>query len=430
MTRPAGGATLALALGLVAGCGHSTAAPLKPPATAQARPAAASKPKAPSDRDALQTLLLERSRAIQDGDAARLAATSTGAQQARDRRQAAAAGALPLFSVELTAASTEITGRTATLRVETQYSFDDADSSFLVHSTMALTKTPAGWRVQRDRPSGIEAPWQRGRFAAHRSAHFLALTPRGLHASGFMADLEAGRRKMTKALPGVRAPRRIVVLVARDYNDAKALTRDAHSPESLTAIAEAAVDQEGPAKRMKAFDGQRLLIIWRSFGRQDHAGRRMVVAHELTHASLVRRTSGRTPAWLVEGTAMYASGDRRYGDAGALLSGAQLRDRSKQAAAKRTLSLTALGKPTSLDQLGSVPVLFAYSYSAAAAFAIAARHGRAGLLRLYDGFSDERIKGRAGRRLMDRVMRRTLHESFSAAQREVDAFARAHAQTG
>jgi hypothetical protein len=31
---------------------------------------------------------------------------------------------------------------------------------------------------------------------------------------------------------------------------------------------------------------------------------------------------------------------------------------------------------------------------------------------------------------MDRVMRKTLHESFGAVQREVDDFARAHAQTG
>ena len=83
-----------------------------------------------------------------------------------------------------------------------------------------------------------------------------------------------------------------------------------------------------------------------------------------------------------------------------------------------------------MDRLGSVPVLLAYSYSAAAAFAIAAKHGRAGLLRLYDGFNDEQIRGRAGRRLMDRVMPRTLHESFREVQRDVDAFARAHARTG
>jgi hypothetical protein len=128
--------------------------------------------------------------------------------------------------------------------------------------------------------------------------------------------------------------------------------------------------------------------------------------------------------------AMYASGDDRYGEAGALLSGAQLNDGSQQGAAKRTLSLTALGRPSSMAKLGSTPLAFAYSYSAAAAYAIAAKHGRKGLLKLYAGFSDEKIKGHAGRKLMDRVMRRTLHQSLSSVQRDVDAFARSHARVG
>jgi hypothetical protein len=83
-----------------------------------------------------------------------------------------------------------------------------------------------------------------------------------------------------------------------------------------------------------------------------------------------------------------------------------------------------------MTRLGSTPLAFAYSYSAAAAYAIAAKHGRKGLLGLYVGFNDETIKGRAGRKLMDRVMRRTLHESLSSVQSDVDAFARAHARVG
>ena len=72
----------------------------------------------------------------------------------------------------------------------------------------------------------------------------------------------------------------------------------------------------------------------------------MVIAHELAHAALVKRTGGRVPPWLVEGIAMYASGDKRAGDAGALLSGGQLRDRSKQGRPRRALSLTKLAKPS------------------------------------------------------------------------------------
>jgi hypothetical protein len=370
--------------------------------------------------------MLERSRAIQNGDIGRLADTSTGAQQARDRRHAKAARALPLGSVELEASSTNIGDKTATMHVLTQYAFDDVDSRFAVRSSMRFAKTPDGWRVTDDRPAGIEAPWQRGAFVAHRSEHFLALTPEGLKTPGFMKDLEAGRAKMKRGLPGIKVPARLLVVVSRGNADTRALTRDVRALGTLTAIAEASIDETGPAKRVTSIAGQRMLVAWQSFGRQTHAGRRETVAHEMTHASLLPKTSGRMPVWLIEGMAMYVSGDKRYGDAGALLTGAQLRDTSLQAKAKRVLSLTALGKPTSLERLSATPLAFAYSYSAAAAYAIAAKHGRKGLLRLYEGFDSEKIKGRPGRRLMDRVMRKTLHESFDKVQKDVDAFASAH----
>jgi hypothetical protein len=164
-----------------------------------------------------------------------------------------------------------------------------------------------------------------------------------------MGDLEAGRARMEHALPGVRPPRRVLVLVTRGDPDTRALTHDVRTPGSLTALAEARVSTGGPARRVTGISGQRVLVLWRSFGRRSTQERRMVIAHELTHAALARQTSGRTPAWLVEGTAMYASGDQRAGEAGALLSGAQLVDASQQAAARRTLSLAALAKPDAMS---------------------------------------------------------------------------------
>jgi hypothetical protein len=197
---------------------------------------------------------------------------------------------------------------------------------------------------------------------------------------------------------------------------------------SLDALAQASVRESGPAKRPTAVSGQRLLVVWHWFKRESRTERRMTVAHEMTHASLIRQTSGRMPAWLIEGMALYVSNDRRYADAGAMLSGGVLRDSSQQAAAKRVLSLTVLGKPRSMQNLGPVPLSFAYSYAAAAAFAIADKHGRKGLLRLYQAFDSTKYKGRAGRKLMDRVMRATLHQSLASVQQDVDAFARAHAK--
>jgi hypothetical protein len=422
-------AALAGAVVLVAGCGGGSKSGSKPgeAKAATSTPTPTATPQ--SDAQLLRSLLAERARRIENGDAEALADTSTGPQAARDRHEANAARALKLEGVALEASSTSIEGKSATAHVLTRYRFlGIGDSEFAVKSAMTFAKTPDGWRVKDDHPSqGVVAPWQLANYTVRRSPHFVALTPNGLKVDRFMKDLEAGRVTMKRGLPGVKVPERLLVVVARGNADTKALTRDVKAIGSLDAIAQASVRETGPAKRVTGVSGQRLLVIWRWFKRESRTERKMTVAHEMTHASLVRQTSGRLPAWLIEGMALYVSNDRRYADAGAMLSGGVLRDRSQRAAAKRVLSLTVLAKPRSMQNLRPVPLSFAYSYAAAAAFAIASKHGRKGLLRLYTAFDSTTYKGPAGRKLMDRVMRATLHQSLASVQRDVDAFARAHA---
>jgi hypothetical protein len=410
---------------ILAGCGGSS----RPAAQHVSTPVPeATASRAPDDSAQLQALLNQRAAAIQVGDAAALARTSVGAQRRRDRRAAAAARPLALDRVSITARETDVSGSRAIVRAVMAYTFDRITTTFAKRSRITAVRTRAGWRVRSDRAPGVEAPWELGRYTARRSAHFEALTPRGLDVAGLMTDLEAGRARMVRDLPGVRPPRRLLVLVTRGDADTRALTRDVRTLGSLTALAEARVTMGGPARRVTGISGQRVLVLWRSFGRRSTEERRMVIAHELAHAALARQTTGRTPAWLVEGTAMYASGDQRAGQAGALLSGAQLVDASQQTAARRTLSLAALAQPDAMSGLAEVPLAVAYSYASAAAYAIAARHGRTGLLRLYRAFNDESIPGRPGRRLDDLVLRKTLHESLSDVQRDAEAFARAHAR--
>ena len=77
--------------------------------------------------------------------------------------------------------------------------------------------------------------------------------------------------------------------------------------------------------------------------------------------------------------------------------------------------------------MSAIPLTFAYSYSSAAAYAIAAKHGGAkALLRLYSGFNSEKIKGKPGRKLTDRVMRKTLHTSLSSVENDVKSYARSN----
>jgi hypothetical protein len=322
---------------LVTACGGGSPSAKK--ATATSTPTAEAT-RAPSDSDQLNQLLRNRANALALGDVDGYVATGTGRQAAKDRRAATWAKALPLSDVTMTAKALEVNGARATLRVNMVYAFDRIDTQYLKPSMMKARRTAQGWRIVNDRPSaGALAPWEYKRYKARNSRHFLALAPAGLKVGSLMNDLERGRDRMRRSLPGVEPPKRVLVIVARDGKDTKALTKNWHTLSALVAVAEAQVSTKGPARRVAAVASQRVFVLWRSFGDRTADERQMVIAHELTHAALVRKTGGRVPAWLVEGIAMYASGDKRAGDAGALLNGGRLKDSSKQAAAERALAL-------------------------------------------------------------------------------------------
>jgi hypothetical protein len=125
---------------------------------------------------------------------------------------------------------------------------------------------------------------------------------------------------------------------------------------------------------------------------------------------------------------MFVSGDNRAGDAGALISGrGVLKDPSKQGAAKKAMSLARLSKPTALNNMSPVSLSFAYSYSSAAAYAIAAKHGRKGLLKLLSAYNSEKVKGK-GSTLTDHAVKRALKMSLSSLKSEVDSYASSHSR--
>jgi hypothetical protein len=422
-------AVLAASALLITACGEGSAdkEPLTENAKAQStKPKATATPRPPGDHAQLLKLLSARAKALELGDAQDYPATATGGQAAKDKRAIAAAAELPIESVRLTQEAVDVNGDRATLRVDMVYSFEGIDAEYVKSSRMTARKTPDGWRIERDRPAaGALAPWEYTRYKARTSDHFLALAPASLKVGSLMKDLEKGRERMKRGLPGVKAPARTLVIVARNSKDTKALTKDYKTLRSLVAVAEAKVMIDGPARRVSAVGGQRVFVLWRSYGNRGVDHRRTVIAHELVHAAMVKRSGGRVPAWLSEGIAMLGSNDKRYGDAGALLSGGQLRDSSKQQASENALSLTKLANPDALDRMSAVPMSFAYSYSSAAAYAIASKYGKNALLRLYSAFNSEKIKGKPGRKLSDRVFRRVLKKSLKTVEAEVDAYARA-----
>jgi hypothetical protein len=353
-----------------------------------------------------------------------LPATSTGAQRSRDRRLARRARSLPLRGVSLVATSLDVGGRRAALRVRTQYGLEGIRGRFVLERRLRAERAPGGWRVVRERPGRRgRAPWDVARFVAHRTRHFLVLAPAGLSTPGLDAALEAGRRRLATTLPTARPPDRLLVVVTSGAGQASALTSSIRGVEGLTAVSDAAVREDGPARRVIGVESQRMLVLWPALSALDAAGRVRVVAHELTHAGLATRTSGRTPAWLLEGLALYASGDDRRPEAALALAAPAAG--SGDAAANREArdeggrELRRLARPDAMARLSGLAQGDAYAYASAAAFTVAADHGERALLRLYDSFNDPRLRGRPGPALQRQAIRRVLGISPVQLAREI-----------
>ncbi len=156
---------LAATAAVLTGCGESASSSPAPATkkaadTAKTKSAPATeKKKPPTDNEQLETLLLDRGAALAQGDVEDFLATSTGSQARKDKRQIAAAKALPLTSVDFKARGTEISGDKATMRVEMSYSFDGIDTYYFKTSSLSFKKTPEGWRVASDKPpTGCSRP--------------------------------------------------------------------------------------------------------------------------------------------------------------------------------------------------------------------------------------------------------------------------------
>jgi hypothetical protein len=384
----------ALALVALAGCGQGGTQPPGRDGTPAQRSTGA---RAPTDREQLQALLDRRAQALLDG--------RVGAR-------------LDLRAVQMRLTGARIQGRRATLRVATAWGVRGVRGTFTATRTMDAERRAGGWRVTRVRGGRAHAPWEVADYRQRRLAHFTVFAPRELDvdAAGLPATLAAGYAAIRAALPKVTPRRRYLVVVAPSADAAHRLTTDIRGLGGLSAISDTAVREQGPAQRVAAVTSQRLLVVWPAFAALGEEERRRVIAHELTHAVLAGATSGRTPAWLVEGIALYTSGDARADQVAAAVDG---RAGAAGATARSVFSLRALSAPDAIARLRGARQAGAYSYASAATFTLVARHGRRALGALYDSFNDESLAGRPGSALVDRALRRTIGEGLDAFDVEV-----------
>jgi hypothetical protein len=375
----------------------------------------AQRPQRPTDEEQLMALLDRRARALQRGDAGRYAATAFGPQRVTDRRAARNARGLPLRAVRLSAGDIRVDGRSAVLHVRSSYAVAGVRGRYDAERTLRAVRRESGWRIYGQTGRRRQHPWEVARFSAERTRHFVVLAPAGLATDGLTDALEAGYARMQDILASGRLRRRYLVVVAADSGQARAMTAGIRGVATLAAISDTGVRESGPAERVVRVASQRLLVVWPEFGPLDPEGRDRVVAHELTHAALAGQTSGRTPSWLVEGVALYVSGDRRVADAAQLVTDQAFAGGD----AGRALTLTGLSRPDAIARLDGSGQTAAYAYSSAAAFYVAERFGRERFFDLYDAFNEESLQGEPGPDLTDRAIRRALGLRLRRLERDL-----------
>jgi hypothetical protein len=359
-------AAAGLAVLALAGCGGSHHAAPTPGSPAARTPTATPGP--PSDAQRIQTLLRR---------------PPTGPRLR----------ALRVRDVQSEPQRVELSGRTAKARVIVRYRIAGVSGMFQSVRRVALARRHGRWRVIAELGHRGLPPWQVADFDEARTPHFVMLAPRGMDVGDLGEVLEEGYAAMRDRLTSGRLRRRYLVIDAADPAQARALTTQIRGLDGLAAVADAAVDEAGPAQAVSRVVSLRVLVVASAFAALDAEGRRRTIAHELTHAALAGSTSGRTPSWLVEGTAMYVSGDRRPAPADP--------------------HLDRLSKPGAIGRLSGGAQADAYRAASAAAYTIVERFGADTLLDLYDAFNDSSLRGEPGPQLVNRALRRELGISLN-----------------
>jgi hypothetical protein len=357
----------------------------------------------------IELLLTERAGALEVPDGSMLAATAVGAQRARDRVAARRVRPLRIESVEIVADDLQVDGPRAEAIATLAYRVRGMRRPFYTRRELRFRKRRYGWRVTRDAPRAESLPWEVADFDVMRSPHAILLADPSVDRAPLRAGLEHAYREIRRNLPARDLPRRVLVIAVRDDAQAERLT--GRIAPGVIALANVRVEfGPEPALEVERVLEQRLIVIDRLWGSLPPEERDSTLIHELTHTALNPDTSGRTPAWLVEGVAMFVSRDDRSEEA-----------RLRAAGAGPSTTLRRLCGPNSIFRMSGGAQGAAYAWSSAAAHAIVAQRGNEALFRLYDAFNDSRFDARTCAATTNRIMRRTVGMSLAQLEAAVTA---------
>ncbi len=349
-----------MSLLLLAGCGGGSQVVVEPP-TPSERP--------PTDARLIAGVLQQRARVIEEEQ------RRIGLRDAR-------------FVLE----KLDVQGASAEVRARLAYGIRGVRGRFGSPHDFEMERKAGRWRVERVLGDRDREPWEVGEVTRSDSPHFVGWALSGAITPG--SALAVGYDRLRDTLGDQELKQRYLVVIAPDGDATRAITRQITGLEQLSAVTDTQVKIGGPAEQVRAVRSQRLIINAAAFDATDPASQEQVAAHELTHAVLAPRTSTRVPGWLVEGIALYASGDDR---------------RPEYFSLTTFPTLAGLTEPDAIAMLTGEAQRAAYATASAAAFYITDTYGEDALLELLDLYSRPALAGNRGDpRLTDKAMKRVL----------------------
>lgn len=408
------GQLLAGVVGLSYVAPWTVAEPLPAAAPTRARPL----PSALSDtgrEGAVHDLLVARSNAVLRHDRAAFLATVDPLAMAFRTRQAALADALARVPIAMWSytldPSSERPGTAALDRhtrwagdVALRYRLDGGDPAPALrrrHLTFVLRS--GRWYVEGDDP-GLRTQrdlWDEGPVVTARRPGVLVLGHPS--SAALLADLAREAEQAVSRVTGLWGPgwsRRVLVVVPSSQAELARLVPGAGALDQVAALATADLEPPVTGDQLGRPVGDRVLVNPPVFARLGTLGRRVVLAHEVTHVASRAASGASVPTWLVEGLADWIG----YSGLDVPLS---VSARELQADVRAGRLPDHL--PTDAAYDGSDPRLAqTYEQSWRAVSLIASRYGAAALLRLYRDLGHD---GRAG--ALDRVLHRDLALSLA-----------------
>lgn len=337
-------------------------------------------------RGPLRDMLQQRARDLARGDVEGYLSSLSPAARAVEVPIAKGAASVPLASIDLVLADAVLVDeerpRLDDVQVDLLYRYEGLaeDNLFRLSMEYDLERRNGSWEVLASRPIPEDLPvWATGPVEAARAPHTLALFRPGLaNVSELLNLAEQARAQLLPSLTLEADPANLVVL-ARDEAEYQEMSGLA-APESSLAVAQ--IRYRGTAGRPVRPEGRQMVVNLAPIFERPAEGVPFegqaevlpveVFQHELGHLALGPFTRAQTPSWLVEGAAMFLSGERRV-DAWRTISQEDLFEE---------LEAAKLGRPGGLD------VGLQYAHANATALYLVEAFGPEKFWELYRSFAE------------------------------------------